>query len=111
MQKLSSMRESSEIQELSRQGFAEIMNFVTTESFQSVVNELYSKPYEERPKFVFDVLLSANELKIRGVETPENLIIQRSHFEDQRPTLFCITKMLPSGCGWEKITLTFDNPN
>ena len=35
--------------------------------------------------------------------------MQRSEFADQRPTLFCVTKMLGLAYPWQKVTITFDS--
>jgi len=37
------------------------------------------------------------------------MLIQRSEFADQRPTLFCVSKVLPLAYPWHKITVTFDS--
>jgi hypothetical protein len=42
---------------------------------------------------------------------PHDIIFQRSAFSDNRPSLFCMTKYLPDGIGWKKVTITFDNPD
>lgn len=104
------MRDPNQTKELVKKAFMDIVDFVSTKSFQVLVEELYSRPSEERRRFVFDVLLSPDELKARDITVPDGLTIQRSSFEDNRPTLFCVTKLLPSGCVWDKVTATFDEP-
>lgn len=86
---------------------SEISAFVETDEVQALVAEMRSLPPSERPNWVSRVALDPNALAERGVVVPEGKIVQRSTFGDNRPTLFCITKPLPSGK--EKVTFTFDN--
>lgn len=86
-----------------------IADFVQSEPFRILLSELYDQPAKERPKFVEQVILNEAELARRGVQVPQGLIIQRSAFKDQRPTLFCVTEKTPKGSLWEKTTFTFDN--
>lgn len=87
----------------------EIEQFVNTAEFQEVLRRLYGLPPQERPAFVSSVLVSKEGLRNSGVEVPEGMVVQRSFFGDQRPTLFCVTKKLPAGNSWEKVTFTFEN--
>jgi hypothetical protein len=89
----------------------EIYDFVSTSEFQLVLQDLYDLPIQERAGFVETVLLDKEVLMRRGVVAPEGLVIQRSVFGDGRPTLFCVSKLLPEQYGycWEKLTITFDN--
>ena len=89
-----------------REGIEEIIAFVYRDEFQAVVRELYSLPNEQRDAFVRQILLRPEELKARGVTPPEGMIVQRSHFADERPTIFCVTKYLPDGK--RKVTVTYD---
>ena len=73
--------------------------------------ELWSLPEEDRAQFVLDVLLTPDGLRARDVVVPNGLVIQRSTFRDNRPTLFCVTKHLDPGLLWEKVTVTIDNPS
>jgi hypothetical protein len=91
--------------------FAEVASFVSTPEMQNVMREISSLPQEKRAQYVLDVLLNAEELKKRGVDVPEGLTVQRSAFRDNRPTLFCVTKYLPPGLDWKKVTVTIDNPS
>lgn len=88
---------------------AEIADFATSAEFQAVLAELWSLPPETRAQFVLDVILQPNEMSRRGVSLPPGIQLQRSWFADNRPTLFCITKHLPQGLLWDKVTITFDN--
>lgn len=111
MQKLSVASTSrDEIGLIVQEALEDVISFVQTEEFQGVLQELHETPTTEKPKFVVDILLSDKELEKRGISVPEGLLIQRSTFADNRPTLFCVSKKLPHGCLWEKVTVTFDNP-
>lgn len=85
----------------------EIGKFVETDEFQELLTDLWNTPREERSDFVRDVVLDDAELERRGIDVPEGMIIQRSAFEDGRPTLFCVSKYLSDGK--RKVTITFDN--
>lgn len=85
----------------------EIARFVETEEFQDLLVELWHTPREERQDFVKNVILNEEEREKRGIEVPPRMVIQRSAFGDQRPTLFCVSKMLSDGK--RKTTITFDN--
>ena len=74
-----------------------------------MLTEMYALPAHLQHEFVELVCLDENALRARGLEVPEGLVIQRSEFGDKRPTLFCVTKVLPPGLGWHKVTITFDN--
>jgi len=91
--------------------YDEIINFVTSDPFKAVYEELMSLEPTQRPKFVADVLLDDRELAKRGVVRPPGLLILRSAFGDRRPTLFCVKKWLPSDLHmfWENVNITFDN--
>jgi len=99
--------DSAVLAEWVRAGLTEIGEFVTLPEFRGVLDELEATAYEERPSFVQRVLLQPSELEARGVYTPEDMTIQRSSFGDNRPTLFCVSKMLPDQK--RKVTITFDN--
>lgn len=94
-----------------RRGYDRIIEFVTSPAFRAVHGELMSLPPKSRPRFVSEVLLNDDELRKRGVERPPDLLIQRSAFGDQRPTLFCVKKWLPRELHmfWENVNITFDN--
>lgn len=85
----------------------EIARFVNAEEFQSLLGELWDTPPEERREFVQCVVLNEEELADRGINVPEDMVIQRSAFADQRPTLFCVSKKLSNED--TKVTVTFDN--
>ncbi|ESZ50931.1 hypothetical protein ACYG9R_06650 [Mesorhizobium sp. RSR565B] len=95
----------NEIKELQ----SHLVDFVCQEPFKKLLQEIYQLREDLRHEFVEAVLLDRSLLRKRGVEVPDDLHIQRSHFADGRPTLFCVVKKLPEGYGWKKITVTFDN--
>ncbi|MEH2474596.1 hypothetical protein V1281_004221 [Nitrobacteraceae bacterium AZCC 2161] len=87
----------------------ELCDYVCSESFQRVLCEVSSLPEALRHEFVEFVLLDEEQLAIRNILPPAGIAIQRSYFADRRPTLFCVTKKVPEGLLWKKITITFDN--
>lgn len=93
-----------------RSALEEVREFIVTQPFHSMLDELWSLPPSERPAFVDRVILNRRERERRGVHVPADLVIQRSTFGDARPTLFCVTKKLPREALWHKVTFTFDNP-
>ena len=91
-------------------GVAHIGRFVSEAAFKAVIKELYETPVELREVFVAEKLLNPQHLAARGIDVPKDMKIQRSHFDDNRPTLFCVTKYLTLAYPWHKVTITFDNP-
>lgn len=100
-----------ELEAVMRSHYAEIIEFVTTPEFRSAMEEMTSLLPEERPNFVYDVLLNDDELAKRGIRRPNGLLIQRSAFGDRRPTLFVVKKFLPEKYKnvWQNVNITFDN--
>lgn len=86
-----------------------IGQFVQTDAFQSLLQDLYREPVTDRSEFVDKVILDDEKLAQRGVTVPDGLLIQRSAFKDGRPTLFCVTEKMPKENLWKKATFTFDN--
>lgn len=88
----------------------ELIDFVSTPAFRTVVDDLNERPVADWPDFVEAVLLDESELERRGVVVPEGVLVQRSSFGDGRPTVFCVVKYLPEEYRdlWAKMTLTFD---
>ncbi|MFK3671438.1 hypothetical protein ACI2IX_14825 [Leifsonia aquatica] len=95
------------VQHEAREGLEQIRDFITTDSFISVLGELYDLAPENRDGFVREVLLDDEQLTIRGIVPPEGIKIQRSQFGDHRPTIFCVTKLLSDDV--RKVTYTFDS--
>jgi hypothetical protein len=87
----------------------EIQAFANSREFRQSLNEMFQLPEELRHEFVSLVFLNFTELSRLGIEVPKGIKIQRSEFQDKRPTLFCVSKNLPEGLVWRKVTITFDN--
>jgi hypothetical protein len=98
-----------EIRDIVQSGIREISAFVLRDEFVALVDELYGLPHAQRPQFVLEVVLSPEERAKRGVHVPEGLRIQRSNFDDGRPTLFCVSKLVEAAYPWNKVTITFDS--
>lgn len=107
--KLSYSRE--ELAHVMRVTYDELIDFVTTPEFVSIMTELGNLDAQARPVFVFSVLLDKEELAKRGIQVPDGVLVQRSAFGDRRPTLFCVKKFLPEKFAnvWQNVNLTFDN--
>jgi hypothetical protein len=99
-----------ELAHVMRKTYDDLIAFVTTREFKSIMDELSEVGSQERPAFVLSVLLDKEELSRRGVHVPEGILIQRSAFGDRRPTLFCVKKYLPKEYSdvWQNVNLTFD---
>lgn len=98
-----------EIQLLIQKGIEDIGEFISTPEFDILVNELYATSRNERAAFVIDEILDIEKMKDRNIKVPADMKIQRSHFDDERPTLFCVTKYIDGAYPWHKVTITFDN--
>lgn len=86
----------------------EIDEFAESSKFNSLIKELRALPtFEEKQKFVRNVIINPDEHRKRGIVVPEGMKVQRSYFWDDRPTLFCIVKYLKDGK--RKMTWTFDD--
>lgn len=105
----SETQQPEKIRSVLKEGIERIGDFVETPPIQQLLEDLYALPKEERPKFVLDVVLDAEERGRRGIEVPDGMSIQRSQFADGRPTLFCIVKKVPLAYPWQKVTITFDS--
>ena len=100
-----------ELQQEMRSNYDELLDFFFSDEFQKVWTDLKAMSSVERHGYVKRVLLNKDVLKSeRGIDVPENILIQRSAFGDRRPTLFCLKKYLPEKyhCVWENTNLTFD---
>ena len=84
-----------------------LRDFASNKGFQQLLSELYKLPADERNNFVQENIINSTKLVARGIIVPKDIIIQRSAFADNRPTLFCITKYRPDGLS--KLTITFDS--
>lgn len=97
------------VQSTIQRGIDEIGKLVLTPEFQALLDELYALPEDDRPAFVKDVILDPDQRARRGVVLPPDMFVQRSAFADRRPTLFCVSKVLPLAYPWHKVTITFDS--
>lgn len=102
-------RGAEDIASIIREGIEEICRFVQITPFVALLDDLYARSGAERWQFVDDVILDDKERTYRGVSVPDDLMIQRSVFGDGRPTLFCVTKVVPLAYPWQKVTITFDD--
>jgi hypothetical protein len=93
-----------------KNGVEEIGRFVASSPFQMVLGELARLEADARPQFIADELLDPTRRARRGLVVPDGMHVQRSEFADGRPTLFCVSKVLPFAYPWHKVTITFDNP-
>jgi hypothetical protein len=86
----------------------EINSFTETPPFVAILKELRDLPnLEDRKHFVKEVIINRAEQQKRGINPPDGMVIQRSYFTDNRPTLFCVVKYLKDGK--RKMTWTFDD--
>ena len=99
------------LQAAMRKAYDSLIDFVTTDAFKTLMEDLGALHPIHRPKFVFDVLLSDKALAARGIKRPENILIQRSAFGDRRPTIFVVKRFLPEEFSnvWQNVNITFDN--
>jgi hypothetical protein len=95
-----------------RETYDVLIDFVTSVEFKALCEEMERISETDRPQFVADVILSDSELQKRGIQRPDDILIQRSAFGDRRPTLFCVKKYLPLRFHnvWQNVNFTFDNP-
>jgi hypothetical protein len=92
-----------------KDSFVGLTEFVGRPEFVGLMEDLYELPIEQRQRFVDEVVMESEERRRRGIVEPDGIIVQRSTFADGRPTLFCVSKTLPPGHGFHRITVTFDN--
>jgi hypothetical protein len=97
------------ITEQVREALQDVEAVVVMPAFRALLAEMNRLPPKDRSAFVDSVVLNHKERAKRGVMVPDDMIIQRTIFADGRPTLFCVTKHLPIGNPWKKVTVTFDN--
>lgn len=95
------------VQQEARAGLEQIRDLITTDEFVKVLVELYDLDPADRDEYVRKVLLDPVEVAERGISVPDGVKIQRSQFGDQRPTIFCVTKLMSDGV--RKVTYTFDS--
>ena len=93
-----------------REYYDKLIDFVCDTPFKEVVDEMYALPPKARPEFVKSVILNQDALEQRGIIKPEDIVIQRSAFGDERPTLFVLKAYLPRDhqVAWQNVNITFD---
>jgi hypothetical protein len=91
------------------EGLAALKAYVSSAPFRGLLDEARPLDRTGRDLFVRTVLLNDDELARRGARPPDGITIQRSEFGDSRPTWFCLSKFLPEGTLWKRVTLTFDH--
>lgn len=94
-----------------REGYDDLIEFITRPAFKTIYAELMALPVKDRPAFVSSVILNSGELAARGITVPDGILIQASAFGDRRPTLFAVKKFLPKKFhkAWENVNWTFSN--
>lgn len=99
------------LQQVMRAHYDKIIDFITQPAFEALMLEMSTLQPAERPRFVAEVLIDPEVLKRRGVTVPDGILVQRSAFGDQRPTLFAVKHFLPKAYAnvWENVNITFDN--
>ncbi len=100
---------SAAFEHVLRDSFVGLTEFVGRPEFVGLMEDLYELPQEQRRRFVDEVVMDPEERRRRGIVEPDGILVQRSTFADGRPTLFCVSKTLPPGHGFHKVTVTFDN--
>lgn len=85
-----------------------LSSFCTQAPFAELVAQMWALPPDLQHEFAELTILDPPFLRDRGISVPDGVIVQRSWFEDQRPTVFCVCAKLPSDFEWDKITVTFD---
>ncbi len=100
----------ADLKNVMREYYDELIAFVSSEPFKSLVEEMYLLPETSRPEFVNEKIVNLDFLSSIGVDVPDGILIQRSSFGDRRPTLFVVKKFLPEEyqVAWENVNLTFD---
>ena len=100
-----------ELSRAMRDGYEDLIEFITRPAFQAIHAELMALPAKDRPSFVSAVILNSEELAARGLNVPDGILIQASAFGDRRPTLFAVKKFLPKKFhkAWENVNWTFSN--
>lgn len=100
-----------ELAEAMSEAYGELIALVTSDAFRTTYKEMCGLPPQDRPRFVRDIFLDAEERRNRGIVDPPDVLVQTSAFGDRRPTLFVVKKFLPERFhgAWENVNLTFDN--
>ncbi len=100
-----------ELSTVMREYYDDLITFTRQPAFQLLFEEMMSLKPNERPMYVHNIWMNAKERERRGLQVPEDILIQTSAFGDRRPTLFVIKKFLPKKyhVAWENVNWTFNN--
>jgi len=85
----------------------DLRNFASNSNFQKLLKELYTLPASKQSQFVKEQILNKTSLTKRGIVLPKDILIMRSAFADNRPTLICLVKYKADGIS--NLTITFDS--
>jgi hypothetical protein len=96
-------------QRVIQEAIGKIGSFVTTPAFRALMEECFAKDSAERPAFVSNVVLNEDERVRRGIIVPDDMVVLRSSFDDGRPTLFAVSKLVDLAQPWHRVTVTFDD--
>ena len=94
-----------------RSYYDDLIAVVGQAAFQVFYYEMMALPRTQRPGFIATNLFDPIARSKRGIQIPDDVLLQTSAFGDRRPTLFALKKMLPEkfDVAWENVNLTFDN--
>lgn len=95
-----------------RKALGALNDVYTSGAFVALLDELWAlPPGQHRQRFVRDVILNPSILEARGVVLPAGVELQRTYFDDDRPTLFALVAHLPEDqdLTWRKVTITVDD--
>jgi hypothetical protein len=96
--------------ELTRDLLEQLRAVYLSPPFVAVLDELWrTQPGEARFRFVKEVLLDRAKLVERGVVLPDTVTIERTYFDDDRPTLFALVTHFPERAPFRKATITVDD--
>lgn len=110
--KLTMATDAATLEAEMREALATLNHVYSSEPFRALLDELWSLPPGQlRQRWVKDVLLNESTRNARGVLLPDGVEIQRTYFDDDRPTLFALVSHLPpdKDLTWEKVTITIDD--
>ncbi len=82
----------------------------TSDAFQKLLDKLWElRPRHERQVFIRDVIHNPGQLEASGISQDGDVSLQRTYFDDNRPTLMALVYHLPEGLGFQKVTITYDD--
>lgn len=88
----------------------ELESVYRSEPFVALLDELWRvQPGQSRYEWVQENVIDPASLEARGIHLPTNIRLERTYFDDDRPTLFALVKHLPPGLPFTKVTITVDD--